>query len=137
VAKKTPPFLPYTEWTTAKFFGFIRSGLREKFNRWPPKYNVIRKAGRITNYIDDEGKPVLFKTGKKVGEVRTFKEYQCCECKCWFKQKEVQVDHIIPAGKLNSFDDLGEFAKRLFVGEDGLQVMCYPCHTEKTNREKK
>ena len=52
MARKTPPFLAYPEWTTAKFWGFVRSGLREKFNRWPPKYNVIKKAGRVTNYLD-------------------------------------------------------------------------------------
>lgn len=51
-------------------------------------------------------------------------------------QKDVQVDHIIPAGSLQSTDDLKGFVERLFCSIDGLQVLCKPCHDDKTQKEK-
>jgi 5-methylcytosine-specific restriction endonuclease McrA len=133
---KTPPFEPYPSWTQAKFFGFLRSGMREKFNRWPPKYEVIKSAAQTMLAKDEHGNRVVFKTGKKAGEFKTIKMYACSECKQLFRQKEVQVDHIVPAGTLKSFDDLGLFAEKLFIGEHGLQVMCKACHEVKTRKEK-
>ncbi len=134
---KTPPFEPYPTWTQAKFFGFLRSGLREKFNRWPPKYEVIKEAAETVLAKDEHGNRVVYKTGKKAGDFKTIKMYKCAECKQLFKQKEVQVDHIMPAGTLKSFEDLGKFAENLFVGTGQLQVMCKPCHESKTQQEKR
>lgn len=136
-SKKTPPFSAYPAWTTAKFFGFIRSGLREKFNRWPPKYEVLAKARKLIELTDDNGEPLKYKTGRRQGESRCIYNYQCNGCKQWFKQTEVQVDHITPAGSLRTFADLPSFVSKLFVGVEGLQVMCYTCHQTKTNEEKK
>lgn len=136
MGNKTPPFEHYPAWTQAKFFGFLRSGLREKFNRWPPKYEVIKLAASTQLLKDDDGNRVVFKTGKKVGEFKTIKMYRCSSCSQSFRQKDVQVDHIMPAGTLKTFEDLGAFAKNLFVGTEGLQVMCKPCHERKTRQEK-
>lgn len=133
---KTPPFECYPAWTQAKFFGFLRSGLREKFNRWPPKYETIKAAASVEQVIEEDGSSVRFKTGKKAGQIKTVKMYRCVECDKTFKQKEVQVDHIVPAGTLKSFKDLETFAERLFVGIEGLQVMCKPCHEVKTKKER-
>ena len=133
---KTPPFAAYPAWTQAKFFGFLRSGLREKFNRWPPKYEAIKAAAVTMHVMDTDGIYTRYKTGKKAGELKTVKMYACSECKQLFKQKEVQVDHINPAGTLKSFKDLETFVENLFVGIAGLQVMCKPCHEIKTNKER-
>ena len=47
-----------------------------------------------------------------------------------------QVDHVVEAGSFKSFDDMGKFAERLFLGEQ--RVLCYFCHKEKThNKEAK
>jgi 5-methylcytosine-specific restriction endonuclease McrA len=67
---------------------------------------------------------------------RQKKEYQCNECKDWFKQKDVSVDHIIPVGPLRSFEDLPDFYRRLFVGPDKLQALCKDCHNRKTQAER-
>ena len=134
---KTPPFGAHPDWTEAKFFGFLRSGLREKFSRWPPKYNTIKNSAQTVLAKDEHGNRVVYKTGKKAGEFKTLKMYACSKCKQLFKQKEVQVDHIVPAGTLKSFKDLEAFAENLFVGEDGLQVLCKTCHEVKTQEEKK
>ncbi len=128
--RKTPPFDRYPAWTVAKFWGFIRSGLREKFNRWPPKYDTLKEAA--VTIQDGE-----YKTGPKKGSPKYVKRYKCSSCKQLFMQKDVQVDHIEPAGSLKDFDDLPGFVSRLFVGTDKLQVMCKTCHNIKTQKEKR
>ena len=60
--------------------------------------------------------------------------YQCAHCKDWFKDKEIQVDHIIPVGTLRCYDDLVGFLKRL-TPEEGFQVLCKECHAKKTLAE--
>ena len=117
MGRKTPPCPVYPKWTTARFNQFIRSALRSSFNRWPPKFDTLKKAQRTV-----------------VGKRHKY-EYQCASCGEWFKQKEVQVDHIVPAG--SSLHDWNTFIEKLLVGEDGLQVMCKPCHQVKTQEERK
>ena len=63
-------------------------------------------------------------------------EHQCNICKEWFKQDEVQVDHIIPCGSFLklTLECFGGFAWRLFEGE--LQKLCKGCHNEKTKEDR-
>ena len=128
--RKTPPFKNYPAWTQARFFGFIRSGLREKFNRYPVKYAVLKDSSKDIETGD------IYKTGKKAGEPKTVKMYECASCNEQFRQKDVQVDHIVQAGSLKTFDDLSGFAERLFCGPEGLQILCTTCHDTKTKMEK-
>lgn len=117
---RTPPFPSYPSWSSAKFFGFLRSGLRATYNKWPAKWEVLKAAKRPY-----EGK------GK-----RQKWEFQCHSCNKWKAQKDVSVDHIVPAGALNSFEDIAGFVERLFVGPEGLQVLCSECHGVKTQKER-
>ena len=117
---RTPPCAVYPEWTEAKFWSFVRSGLRSKANRWPVKYEVLNAAKR-----------------PYVGENKRQKfEYLCAICNRYHPQKAIEVDHIIPAGKLSSYDDLPSFVERLFCGKDGLRVLCKPCHQVVTKNAK-
>jgi len=106
-------------WTEARYFQFIRTALRGAWTRYPVKYQVLKK----------HSKPI---TGR-----RHKTEYQCNECKKWFKQTEVQVDHIKPAGSLKTYKDLPQFVETLFCEADNLQVLCKTCHKEKTAEERK
>lgn len=117
---RTPPFPPYPEWSTSRFFSFVRSALRGAFNRYPVKWKVLRKAQREYEGVDKRRKY----------------EYQCACCGEWFKGSEVSVDHITPCGSLLSFSDIPIFAEKLFCSEDGLQVLCKECHRKKTNEER-
>jgi 5-methylcytosine-specific restriction endonuclease McrA len=67
---------------------------------------------------------------------RTKWVYRCAVCGNYFKSTEVSVDHIVPAGKLSSYEDMAGFAERLFVGVDGLQVLCTADHSAKTLKER-
>lgn len=105
-------------WTESRYFQFIRSALRKAFSRYPVKFDVLNKGRKAV-------------TGK-----RHRWEYQCASCKKWFKSTEVQVDHKEPAGSLKSYEDLPGFVRRLFCEEDGLQILCKPCHKIKTAEER-
>ena len=67
---------------------------------------------------------------------RTKWEYTCADCNEWFKTKEVEVDHIVPAGSLKDYSDLAGFCERLFCEADNLRVLCKPCHKKRTDEER-
>jgi 5-methylcytosine-specific restriction endonuclease McrA len=116
MGKKTPPHPEYPEWTEARFNQFIRSALRAAWSRWPPKYQCLNEGRKTVK-------------GKKHKY-----EYQCTKCAGWFKAKDVQVDHVVPAG--TSKDSWDTFIKKLFVGTEKLQRLCKPCHLQKTRNER-
>lgn len=116
---RTPPFAAYPAWSDAKFWSFIRSGLRSKWSRWPPKYEVLAAAKRKSK---SENKRLKY-------------EYQCAACRGWFPNSAVSVDHINPVGTLRDYDDLPSFVRRLFVGVEQLQVLCSACHSIKTRED--
>lgn len=125
-ARKTAkPRVPKTRnagtMTESAFWSFIRSGLRQKSRWWKPITECKLKAKRA------------YKGPNK----RQKFEYQCKSCKNWFPEKQINVDHIIPAGSLNCAEDLPGFVERLFCEQDNLQVLCENCHNIKTQNEKK
>jgi len=121
MAARTPAFNPYPEWSTARFFSFVRSALRQAWSRYPPKYKVLENASRP--YVGPDK--------------RQKKEYKCAICNNWHKRTNVEVDHIIPAGQLRTFADLPGFVERLFTSVEMLRVLCKPCHLVVTAEEKK
>ena len=113
-------------WSEARFFGFLRSGLRRMSVRWPPKNDCMRASRRA------------YKGPNK----RQKWEAQCSGCGQWFKLKEVKVHHIVPCGTLRCWADLAGFAQRLFCEAAGFRVLCVSCHEkvhadEKAKKEKK
>ena len=118
MGKRVPRTHAGGTWTKAQYFSFIRGALRQAAKRYPVKYKVL----------DSVKTPVK-------GERHRF-EYQCAACDGMFKRVDVEVDHITPAGSLKDYDDLPSFVRLLFCEEDNLQVLCKPCHKEKTNRER-
>ena len=103
------------------FWSFIRSGLRQKSRWWKP----------ITQCKLEAKRPY-----KGTNKRQKF-EYQCNECKNWFIEKLINVDHIHPAGSLKCAADLPAFVERLFCETDNLQVLCEACHNIKTQNERK
>lgn len=106
--------------TESQFWSYIRSALRQKSRFWKP----------ITQCKINSRRP--YKGPNK----RQKYEYQCNECKNWFSDKQVAVDHIIPCGSLNCSSDLPGFVDRLFIEVEGLQTLCSTCHDRKTKQEK-
>lgn len=108
--------------TESAFWSFIRSALRQKSRWWKP-IGLCKQLSK-RKY-----------TGAKK-KTRQLWEYQCAKCLHWFPDKEINVDHIVPAGSLNSANDLPGFVERLFCEIDNLQVLCQQCHTKKTKNER-
>lgn len=65
------------------------------------------------------------------------KHYECAACHEYHPASNVQVDHISPivdpAVGFTTWDDV---INNMFCEADNLQVLCQPCHVEKTNQEK-
>ena len=100
-------------------FGFIRSTLRRASTRWNPRALALQAARRMSQ-----------------SDNRRLKwEFQCAGCREWYPRKEVNADHIVPAGSLNDWEDLPGFAERLFCETDGFQVICTACHHAKTHEK--
>lgn len=98
--------------TEAQWMGKIRSALRREFRFWPP-ITEARKRARIKRGL-----------------------YRCAECGGAFPTKEVQVDHVVPVGRMD-LDTLGEWVERLCEEDPALyRVLCKPCHQEITNRQR-
>lgn len=106
--------------TEAAFWGFLRSGLRAKYQKWGPRFAALLNAR--SKY---EGR-----------NPRQRWQFECAICKNQFAQKEVEVDHITPCGSLRGWDDLVGFTQRLFCEIDGLRVLCKSCHKQVTKESK-
>jgi hypothetical protein len=104
------------EMTEAQFWSFLRANIRLASRKWAPRRLVLKACRRPS---ESDNKRLKF-------------EHQCAECKNWFPQKQVEVDHIVPVGRLLAFDDLPGFVERLFCEPDGLVVLCEQCHHAKT-----
>lgn len=104
--------------TESQYWGFIRSALRQKSRWWKPILHCKLNARRPC------------KKGRQKWE------YQCNCCKQWFSEKEVNVDHIRPAGSLQCAADLAKFVETLFCEIDNLQILCTNCHDIKSMKDK-
>ena len=107
-------------WTEAMLMSRIRSALRRIWSYYKPRTEAKNRARKSVK-------------GKKHKY-----EFQCSSCKKWFKSREVEVNHTVPAGSLKSFSDLPDFCNRLFCeSPDGYSVMCKPCHKLETKLQRK
>lgn len=66
--------------------------------------------------------------------------YKCAMCEGIFKDKDTVIDHIEPVVPFTGFpmhpitgeEDWTIFINRLFCDTDGFQILCDPCHDQKT-----
>lgn len=106
-------------WTEAAFWNWLRSSLRRMSIYWKPIVEVKKEAR------------VLYTGPNK----RRKYSYMCAKCKQEFDDKSVDVHHLQPCGSLKSFNDLSNFAERLFVEKDMLVLLCKNCHKEYHNND--
>lgn len=103
--------------TESQWLAWVRSALRSKWLRWPPRAAALKAA------------QVPYKGENK----RRLYSYQCAMCYNLFPQQEVEVDHYPhDAGSILSAQDIGEFCNNLFCETDNLRVVCRPCHAAYT-----
>jgi len=119
--KKTPPWPEHPEWTTARYYTFIRSNIRKMQMKWQPMQEAKLEGRRL--------KPANVPGRHKF-------EHQCSKCKSWVPEKLLHMDHKIPTGSIKCHADIGPFIERMLVGKKGWQKLCITCHQEKTNQER-
>jgi len=108
---------------------WIIARMRRLSLKWPP-HNRIKKGARreLPRKMKLDGTPY-----KKPNF-----EYQCNVCEEWHRSSDVEVDHITPVvdvkldSHLTEEEFIGKFAVSLFCFEENLQVICIPCHEDKT-----
>lgn len=106
--------------TESMHMGKIRSALRN-ISRWWKPLQMALKASSTTAYVGRR---------KQVA-------YLCASCNRLHSRKNVEVNHIIPAGSLKTYEDLPAFCRRLFVEDiSQLEVLCKECHLEVTKKQK-
>ena len=131
---------------------FLRNAvIRDLRRRWmmcEERKEALRRASTSVLKIKKDGtvqKRTCTKTGEKV-DVYSH-SYTCEYCNTsGILKKNAKVDHVDPVvpyhlkqaeiGEGKDFT-LGMYVDRLFCDEDGLQVLCKPCHDLKTSLESK
>lgn len=107
--------------TESAYLSWIRSALRSKSLRWPPRNEAIKLARRAYKGPNKQQKW----------------EVQCAICGLYFKLKDVIVDHYpVAAGSILSVDDIGPFANNLYCEVENLRVLDKDCHATHTLSEK-
>jgi 5-methylcytosine-specific restriction endonuclease McrA len=98
--------------------GFIINALRRASYRWPGRYKAFAASKIARN------------------------QYVCASCKNIFGKKDVQLDHLDPVVPVEGFSNANEegwnweqYLERMFADEDKWQVLCKPCHSDKTLME--
>lgn len=97
---------------------YLRQVLRKAFMHAPIKAMAYRAA--------------------RVGKAGNADIYKCAACKKQILRSESQLDHITPVTPIKGWDDWNGYISRLFCEIEGLkelQVVCKPCHKEKTLAE--
>ena len=109
-------------YTEAQYFQKIRNGLRSAFRFWIPMMNCLKRGSRPSQSSNKRLKT----------------EYLCVGCQNWFPRTGIQIDHKIPCGELNKYEDIVPFIINLTQeDENAYQLLCkYKCHKTKTEKEK-
>lgn len=112
---------PRNAWTMTEsaFRWMIRSCLRMKSRWWLPLSRY--KKSRQLKYIWENK--------------RRKRSYKCEQCWWIFDDKQVEINHIIPAGSLTCWADLEWFVERLFC-ESWFELICKNCHKNITAEQK-
>lgn len=99
---------------------FICNVLRQGTIKWPGRSECLNKVRRKK-----------YKGTAKNGNIKTVWEYRCAHCGQYFKDSEVEVDHIEEVGPF--LGDFNEWIERLYCSQENLQVLCTNCHSRKTS----
>ena len=99
--------------TEAQYWAKVRSALRQAFRYWPA-LKQARAADRVA-------------PGR----------FRCAGCGGVFRDRGIEVDHVVPCGSLRCSADLAPFLDRLTPETvSAFQVLCGSCHQAKTGLDR-
>ena len=111
-------------WTEARFKAFIKGQLRSATRKWGP-IQEVKKNARV-------GRGLYLCNGCKNHVPVTLPPLTGSK-----RIPNVFVDHILPViDPSTGFTDWDSVIERMFVEQDGLQILCKDCHDKKTSRER-
>jgi 5-methylcytosine-specific restriction endonuclease McrA len=67
--------------------------------------------------------------------LRPYGKYECAKCTRWFPRDEIEVDHIEPVIPVTGWAGFDVSIPRLWCSYQALQILCDPCHKEKSKIE--
>jgi 5-methylcytosine-specific restriction endonuclease McrA len=109
----------------------IRAAIRRMWHKHPFRINALKRVEVREFELNKDGTP-----SKKVKVY-----YPCAKCGAKTKQvgtplySKLAVDHVNPVIPVDDPDiDLISYCERLFI-EDPLEVLCEPCHLQKSLTE--
>lgn len=105
----------------------ILNALRLGTVTWRAK-SELKKENRRRRKLNSVYKHSKYK--EKIGQHKEVWEYQCNDCKKWFRDREIEVDHIVPVGSFDGSWD--EIITRMYT-KSNLQLLCIRCHLDKTH----
>lgn len=113
------PWGSNTPWKTkASFFNYLRGCLRRAWSTNPIKLQVLKKNRKQIPNPNPKGNKA------------TVWGCTCSLCGKDYVMKDVQVDHINPAGSLQCLEDVQGFVERLlYITEQDLRVVCKTCNS--------
>jgi 5-methylcytosine-specific restriction endonuclease McrA len=96
--------------------GFFIAFCRKVF-RWSPAYrNALKMA--------------------IVDKTKGYETYKCSACNSVVPRSDKQVDHRIPVTDRGGWNGSWDtYAERIFCSVENLDVLCKPCHKEKSKKE--
>ncbi len=106
--------------TQAAYFSWMRGQIRRSLWSRNPIKNYIKRQAAIPAPAGHRAKKVI----------------QCEFCQKYHAQSKIEVDHIIPAGSLKEWADVGPFMERMLNPTGGYRLLCKPCHKTHTYAEK-
>lgn len=123
-SQKLEPWEAYPElWKTeSAFWTYLRGGIRLIWSRNPAKLKWKQSQ------LQDPPKGYTGRA-KKVG--------QCVYCQNTFAASALEVDHVVMAGALNSWESVTTFVRNLLDTNNNWVLACKPCHKIKSLAERK
>lgn len=116
---------PLSPWKSqAAYFTWLRGMLRRAWMKNPISIKLKNSLCRKALPADGFSKQTKFVA-------------LCARCKQWKAKSRLQVDHIEPAGSLQSWADVEGFTRRLLgASSASLRLLCKGCHDVVTAAER-
>lgn len=125
--------------TEAKFWSFVRSGMRQIWTSHPIKIAFVKKFRiKVKNPNPDARVPEVWGMQcSKCGGKFPMPVSKSVKLKIEAHTREpfnyIEINHKVEAGSLKTKDDLAKFASNLlFVVFDDLEPLCKKCHSTTT-----
>lgn len=122
MTNNTTPKQPWgkgTPWSSqTAFMTYLRGCLRKAWSTNPIKLTVLKNNRKqIANPNPRGNKPTVWGC-------------TCSICNQDYAMKDIQVDHITPAGSLREISDIQGFVERLLcITEEDLRIVCKTCNS--------